>query len=156
MSRSPESTRLTLNLSLGLLIGGSACMFISVGADALGLDLTPGFGLMQILGLLVGITMITGAGFALVVRCRPPGRKGSLLADVGVRMGLTGLLACYVAGLADMIGVGTHRGPGFTRPFLGPLQLGGFAIGLLILGVGLMMYWLGNRAETSEPGSPET
>ena len=131
-------------------------MVISVWADALGLDLTPGFGLMQTLGLLVGITMITGAGFALVVRCRPPGRKGSLLADVGVRMGLTGLLACYVAGLADMVGVGTHRGLGFERPFLGPLQLGGFAIGLLILGVGLMMYWLGNRAETSDPDSPET
>jgi hypothetical protein len=156
MSRSPESTRLTLNLSVGLLIGGSGCVFISVRADALGLDLTPGFGLMQILGLLVGITLITGAGFTLVARRRPPGRKESLLADIGVRMGLTGLLACYVAGLADMIGVGTHRGPGFTRPFLGPLQLGGFAIGLLTLGAGLMMYWLGNRADTSDPDGPET
>lgn len=156
MSRSPASNRLTLNLILGLLIGGSSCAFISVGADALGLDLTPGFGLIQILGLLVGITLITWAGFAWVARRRPPRRKGSLLADIGVRMGLTGLLACYVAGLADMIGVGTHRGPGFTRPFLGPLQLGGFAIGLLTLGAGLMMYWLGNRADTSDPDGPET
>jgi hypothetical protein len=137
-------------ISLILALIGVALVMIGAGADILGLDLTPGVGLVQVLCFLFGLTVITVAGFYYLSQHRL--RKGpvSLMADVGIRMGMTGLLTCYVCGLADILGVGTHRGVRYDRPYLGPLQLAGFAFGLLVVVIGLVLYWLGNRREIPE------
>ena len=45
-----------------------------------------------------------------------------------------------MAGLSDLMGVGTHLQPSFERPFVGPLQLGGLLLGAVIIVVGLLMY----------------
>ncbi len=131
-------------VSLALLLAGILAVAISVRADALGLDLTPGFGLVQILGVLAGITLITAASLIFLGRHRSAGMRTSLLADVGLRMGLTGLVACYISGVADMVGVGTHQGYLNLRPFLGPLQLAGLGVGLGITLLGVLLYWLGS------------
>ncbi|HCB49198.1 MAG TPA: hypothetical protein DEP47_06685, partial [Chloroflexi bacterium] len=39
-----------------------------------------------------------------------------------------------------LIGIGTHVQPAFARPFVGPLQLGGFLLGVFIITVGLILY----------------
>ena len=46
----------------------------------------------------------------------------------------------YVTGLSDLIGIGTHVDPQFSRPFVGPIQLGGIIIGLLLMVLGLVLY----------------
>ena len=137
-------------VSLVLLLIGVSFVVLSMGADALGLDMTPGFGVFQTLGILAGISLLAAAGYIFLPSGRPSGRELSLMSDIGMRMGLTGLLACYVAGLADMIGVGTHQGIRYERPFFGPWQLGGFAIGLLIVGTGLLLYWLGPQLQNRD------
>ncbi len=128
---------------------------MSIWAEPLGLDITPGFGLMQIVGLLIGITLMTAAGYIFTASRRPAGRQRSLLADIGIRLGLTGLLACYVAGLADMVGVGTHHASSFERPFLGPLQLIGIVIGMLGVLGGLLLCWLGARSQVQDESEEE-
>lgn len=141
-------------LSLALLLVGIVAAILALLAESLGLDFTPGFGLVQILGSLLGISLVTAAGFLFPAYCRRSEVQPSLLNEIGVRLGLTGLLACYVAGLADLVGVGTHRNPDFERPFLGPLQLIGVAIGLAIVAAGLILYWVGCRTDgrgTEEP-----
>ena len=130
-------------VSLTLAIVGVALIFLSAGADLLGLDLTPGVGLMQTLGVLLGITFLVTAGFSFLAQRRPRDETTPLMSDIGIRMGLTGLLACYVSGLADMVGVGSHQGVRFDRPFLGPLQLIGFGLGLLVVLIGLILFWVG-------------
>ena len=60
----------------------------------------------------------------------------SLQADIGLRLSATGLVLAYVSGFADLIRIGTHYGPEFDRPYIGPLQLGGLLIGLLVLVAG--------------------
>ena len=82
---------------------------------------------------------------------RPPDTPRSLQADIGVRLSLTGLVFCYVTGFADLIRIGTHVQPEFERPFIGPLQLAGFVVGLLILLGGMVLYYTsrGKRPSSS-------
>ncbi len=150
MSDTPPPKRSSLKTRLGIAVAGLLFIGIAAGADRLGLDYTPGFGLFQTLGLLLGITLVALAAFMMAARREPAGAKLSLTSDVGVRLGLTGLLTCYVAGLADMLGVGTHRGAAFERPFLGPLQLTGLLLGLLVVAAGLLLFWLGFRPPVRE------
>ena len=130
---------------LGLALFGLLAVGLALAADAMGFDTTPGFGLVQILSLLGGITSLTISAYLFLNRRRVRGSEIPLLADVGIRLSMSGLLACYVSGLADLVGVGTHRGAEFQRPFLGPLQLIGLLIGLLFVALGLLLFWLGNR-----------
>lgn len=124
-------------LTLLLLILGALLIVLSLGADALGIDLTPGFGIAQMFQLLVGLTCLTLAVFLYARSLRPTGAPRSLQADIGVRLAATGLVFAYVVGLADLIGIGTHVNPRFERPFVGPFQSGGLllAVGMIVVGV---------------------
>jgi len=126
-------------------------MSLAVLADTLGLDLTPGFGMIQMVVFLVGLTMITIAAYLFVNGKRPEGAPRSLQADIGARLVATGLVFAYVTGLSDVIGIGTHVEPSFARPFVGPLQLGGMAIGLITIVIGLALQFTsrGHRESSS-------
>jgi hypothetical protein len=122
-----------------LLVTGILLCLIALGADYLGLDLTPGFGVVQMFELLLGVTCLTIAGFSYIFGQRHNVPR-SLQADIGIRLGLTGLVFCYVAGFSDVIGIGTHVEPRFERPFVGPWQMGGIILGILSISVGLLLY----------------
>lgn len=132
--------------SIILFVIGLAASAIALGAELLGLDLTPGFGMVQMLQLLVGLTCLTVAGYLRVHTLRPRDAPRSLQADVGIRLGATGLVFAYTAGWADLIGIGTHVQPSFARPFVGPLQLGGFLLGVFIITTGLLLYFTSRGA----------
>jgi hypothetical protein len=136
-------------LQIALFLLGLVLIAVSIWADVLGIDITPGFGVFQVLGSLFGITFLTTAGYLFLADSADTKRERALLADVGIRMGLTGLLTCYVAGLADLLGVGTHQGVRFERPFFGPLQIGGLLLGLLLVLVGLVLFWFGRDRPVS-------
>jgi hypothetical protein len=137
-------------IQIGLSLVGLILIAISVWADRIGLDITPGFGVFQVLGSLLGITSLTVAAYLFLAQGHQMDRERTLLADVGIRMGLTGLLTCYVSGLADMLGVGTHQGARFERPFFGPLQLAGLVLGLFLVLVGLVLFRLGRSRVSPE------
>ena len=128
-------------LSIILFLLGLILIFLSLGAEVLGLDYTPGFGLVQMFQLLLGLTFLTMAGFLSVHRLRRSDTPRSLQADIGIRLGATGLVFAYVCGISDIIGIGTHVNPDFSRPYVGPLQLGGLILGVLIITVGLLLYF---------------
>src|SRR5688572_15340347 len=118
-------------LSLALFLIGTLLSALSLSAEILGLDLTPGFGMVQMAQLLFGLTFLTAAGFFHIYNMRAANAPRSLQADVGIRLALTGLVFAYVAGLSDLVGIGTHLQPAFARPYVGPLQLGGLAVGVI-------------------------
>lgn len=132
--------------SIILLVIGLAASALALGAELLGLDLTPGFGMVQMLQLLVGLTCLTVAGYLRVHMLRPNDAPRSLQADIGVRLGATGLVLAYVSGWADLIGIGTHVEPSFVRPFVGPLQLSGFLLGVFMITIGLLLYFTSRGA----------
>ena len=132
-----------------LFIIGLLLSILSLGAELLGLDLTPGFGMVQMFQLLVGLVCLTLAGFLYLRSLRPRGAPRSLQADIGVRLAATGLVFAIVSGLADLIGIGTHVEPNFVRPFVGPLQLGGLALGILAILGGMALYHTSRGARPS-------
>lgn len=125
---------------LSLFLIGNVLTILSLAAEIFGLDLTPGFGMIQMAQLLVGITLLTLAGFLHLYRLRPRDTPRSLQADIGIRLAATGLVFAWVAGLSDLLGVGTHVEPSFERPFVGPLQLGGLALGIFSIVAGMLLF----------------
>ncbi len=132
--------KVQMGLTLLLLILGALLIVLAIGAETLGLDLTPGFGMAQMFQLLVGLTCLTLAAFLYARSLRPADAPRSLQADIGVRLAATGLVFAYVVGLADLIGIGTHVNPRFERPFVGPFQLGGLLLAVGMIVVGLVLY----------------
>ena len=129
------------NVILVLVAFGILSIFLAIAADTLRLDLTPGFGMVQMVAFLAGLSSLTLAAFLYLHSLRPDEAPRSLQADIGIRLGLTGLVFTYVTGLSDLIGIGTHVNPNFERPFVGPLQLGGLTLGLLMIVAGLILYY---------------
>lgn len=132
---------------LGIVLG-----FISLAAEFLGLDRTPGFGMIQMFELLLGITFLTIAAFIYLSGLRQKGVR-SLQADIGFRLAATGLVFAYVAGLSDLLGIGTHPHPDYERPFVGWLQLSGLLLGIASILVGILLYYTSRRLQdTSSMG----
>jgi len=132
-------TRRNVTIILGVL--GVVLIVLAIEADTMRLDLTPGFGMVQMVAMLTGLTCLTLAAFLFLHSMRPKDAPRSLQADIGTRLGATGLVFAYVTGMSDLIGIGTHVNPSFERPFVGPLQLGGMALGLLMIIAGLILYY---------------
>jgi hypothetical protein len=147
---SKEQTARIRNVSLlVLLFLGIILCTISLGAELIGIDLTPGFGMVQMFQLLLGLTFLTIAAFIYLKQLRPNSAPRSLQADIGVRLAATGLVFAYVTGLSDLLGIGTHVEPSFERPFVGPLQLGGLALGVLSIIIGLALYYTSRGSRDS-------
>lgn len=124
-----------------MFVLGTILSLVSLGAELLGLDLTPGFGIVQMAQLLIGLTLLTLAAFVHIRATRRHGAPRSLQADIGVRLAATGLVFAYVSGLSDLLGIGTHLQPNFVRPYVGPLQLGGIVLGILSIIAGILLYF---------------
>lgn len=138
---SSKPTRIRKIVIVTLVILGILLISLALAADYIRLDLTPGFGIVQMVNLLAGITMLTLAAYLYLYSLRPKDAPHSLQADIGTRLGATGLVFTYVTGLSDLIGIGTHVNPNFERPFVGPLQLGGLGLGIFMIIAGLILYY---------------
>lgn len=130
---------------VALVLIGSLLVGVALTADMLGIDLTPGFGMVQMAQLLFGMSCLTLAAFLYVRNHRPSNKAHSLQADIGVRLAATGLAFAYIIGFADLIGIGTHIMPRFERPFVGPFQLGGLILCVLTIVVGWLLYLTSRR-----------
>lgn len=138
--------RLLAIISLVLFLIGTLLCLVALGAELLGIDLTPGFGVVQMLQLLLGLTSLMGAGYLQMWSMRPRDIPRSLQADIGIRLSATGLVFAFVSGFSDIIGIGTHiQTNDFERPYVGPLQLGGIVLGVLLIAAGMILYYTSSR-----------
>ena len=120
-----NTKRLRNIIIIFLSASGLLLLALAFAADYLGIDLTPGFGVIQTVSFLSGLTLLTLGAFLFLQSKRPQDAPRSLQAEISTRLIATGLVLSYVTGLSDLIGIGTHVGPDFNRPFIGPLQFGG-------------------------------
>jgi len=144
-----QAKQIRFNITVVLYILGTALAFLSLAGDRIGIDITPGFGVIQMVEFLLGLTLLTIAAFLTIQSRRRRNVPRSLQADIGIRLAATGLVFAYVAGFSDLLGIGTHVAPEFERPFVGPLQFGGLVVGILSILVGALLYYTSRGSRDS-------
>jgi threonine/homoserine/homoserine lactone efflux protein len=117
---------------------GGVILFLALFPVAVDADTTPGIGLAQMAAMLLGLTMLVMGAYIVVYAMVHRGRPRTLMRDVGVRLGMTGLLFAVAATMADVLGFGSHASN--QGPLFGWLQAAGMLIGFGIAALGVLVY----------------
>lgn len=135
----PELSRSRLaRFAVSTIVAGFFVFVLGLFPDLIRLDLTSGIGLLQIGLFLTGVSTMTLGAYIYAYATRHRAMPRRLREDVGVRLMATGLVVAFATGFADVLGIGSHFGA--DRPLLGPLQAMGIFLGILIIGVGIILY----------------
>ncbi len=134
----PESTRLA-RAAITLIVAGFFIFVIGIFPEIVRLNLTPGFGIIQIFTFLLGMGLMTLGGYVYAYATRHRARERRLRHDIGIRLIATGYVLCCVSALADILGIGSHNIPEHL-PFFGLWQSGGVLMGVLVIVFGLFLY----------------
>ena len=139
-------------ITIGTL--GIVITLIGLFPGIIGLETTAGIGVLQVLVILAGFSVLFTGAFLFAKQAFYAGMESTLAQDIGLRLTLTGLLIAAAAGLADVLGFGSHPSSSSTRPLLGHLQAVGFISGILIASSGVLIYALfgpqGSDSETPD------
>lgn len=138
MTPQPELGRLA-RAGVALIVSGFFVFVVGIFPDLVRLDLTAGFGALQILTFLFGIGLMTLGGYIYTYATRQRERQRRLRHEVGLRLIATGYVLCIVSAIADLIGIGSHI-DAQSGPFFGLWQSGGVLLGMLVIIFGLFLY----------------
>ncbi len=122
------------------VVFGFFIFVVGLFPQLINMDITPGIGIWQVAVALVGITFMTLGAYLYTYATRHRALQHRLREDIGVRLMATGLVLAYAAGLADVLGIGSHPATPVTRPYLGEWQAGGVALGVLVVAAGILLY----------------
>lgn len=139
MNDSPAELSRLGRFSVALVVAGFFVFVIGVFPDIIRLNITPGFGVLQIITFLFGIGLMALGGYVYTYATRHRDREHRLRHEVGGRLIGTGYVLCIVSAIADIIGIGSHNIPE-SAPFFGLWQSGGVLLGVLIITLGLFLY----------------
>ncbi|MEB2286767.1 MAG: hypothetical protein OZ934_01510 [Anaerolineae bacterium] len=139
-----------ISISIGAL--GVVITLIGLFPGIIGLETAEGVGVLQVLIILLGFTILYISAYYFAKRAFYPGQSSSLAQDIGIRLTMTGLLVAGAAGLADVLGFGSHPSTPGSRPMIGRLQAVVFIGGILLASSGVIIYVLfGPPPEDDEP-----
>ena len=124
--------------AVGLVVTGFFVFLIGVFPSLVALDLTEGFGVLQIFVFLFGLGLMTLGAYTYMYATRHRALPRTLREDIGVRLMATGYVLCLTAGLAGVLGIGSHYGA--ETPLFGLFQASGVALGLAVIVLGLFLY----------------
>ncbi len=129
-----------ISITLGTL--GVVITLIGLFPGIIGLEAAEGIGVLQVLVILLGFSIFFTAAYLFVKQAFYPGQPTTLAQDIGTRLTMTGLLIAAAAGLADVLGFGTHISDTYDRPLLGQLQALFFIGGILLASSGVVVFTL--------------
>lgn len=115
-----------------------------------GVDETIGIGIVQVFMLLIGYALMTFGGLIYVKVTFYSNIHSNLAQQIGVRLMLTGLLFAAIAGLADILGFGSHVRSDTSDIFFGGLQGIGIIACLTISSFGVLIYTVTGHPQISE------
>ncbi|MBN1678700.1 MAG: hypothetical protein JW966_00315 [Anaerolineae bacterium] len=129
-----------VSITIGAL--GIVITLIGLFPAIAGLETTEEVGVLQVLVILAGFSLLFVAAYAFAKQTFFTGMPSTLAQDIGVRLTMTGMLIAGAAGMADVLGFGSHGPTEDTRPLLGEWQAVAFIGGFLIASSGVMIYTL--------------
>ncbi len=125
-------------IALGLL--GIVVTLIGLFPGVIAIPPTPGFGVMQILIVVVGFAMLITGALLYVKFTFYNYKKHTLLQQIGIRLAYTGLTFATLAALADVLGFGSNVRITGEDVLLGPLQMIGIMINYGVSVMGVIIY----------------
>ena len=125
-----------IRMGMILMLVGLLLFLIGATPDLFGLDRSPVIGFVQIAVFLIGLAVICLGGF-VCLNVLWNNRPRTILADVGLRLVLTGYVIAVVSGMADILGFGTQLAP--QIPFYGRYQAMGVLVGEIIIVMGFIL-----------------
>jgi len=128
--------------SITISVLGVVVTLIGLFPGIVGLEAAPGVGVLQVIVILGGFSLLFLGAYIFVHQAFYKGTKRTLAQDIGIRLTLTGLVIAAAAGLADVLGFGSHPPTPSTRPLLGKIQAVVFVGGFLVASSGVVFYAL--------------
>jgi hypothetical protein len=120
-----------------LMLVGFVIFLVGATPDLFGLDRSPVIGFVQIAVFLIGLAIICLGGF-ICLNALWKNHPKTILADIGLRLVLTGFVIAVIAGMADIFGFGTQLAPAI--PYYGPWQAIGVLFGEIVIVVGFIFH----------------
>lgn len=139
------------SITIGVL--GVVVTLIGLFPAIVGLEAAPGIGVLQVIVILAGFSLLFLGAYIFVYQTFYRGMRRTLAQDIGIRLTLTGLVIAAAGGLADVLGFGSHPPTPDTRPLLGTLQAIVFVWGFLVSSAGVVFYALFGPREAPDEKS---
>ena len=129
---------------VGIALGALGVMicFMGLFPGVTGAPTTAGIGLVQVAMVLVGYSLLILGALTYLKYTFYLEVPATLSQQIGVRLALTGILFAALAGLADILGFGTHIRDGTGDIFFGQLQVVGILASFALSSVGVLVYVL--------------
>ena len=137
-----------LGIAIGLL--GVVISVMGLFPGLTGLEPTQGIGIAQIFAILTGFTLLIFGALVYVKFTFYPHTHSNLLQQIGTRLAMTGLVIAALAGMADVLGFGSHGNDPDTIIFLGPWQAIAILLNFLVSALGVLIYAIGGEPEGEE------
>jgi hypothetical protein len=129
-----------VGIAVGIL--GGVIAFIGLFPASVGLEVASGIGVLQVLVIVAGMSIMISGAVLYVQTTYYAGIKHNLAQQIGIRLSATGLVISLTCGLADVFGFGSHLPTPDTRPFLGTFQIAALIGGFIIASVGVLIFAL--------------
>lgn len=124
-----------IRMGMILMLVGFLIFLIGATPDLFGLDRSPVIGFVQIAVFLFGLAVICLGGY-ICLNALWNNHPKTIMADIGLRLVLTGFVIAVIAGMADIFGFGTQLAP--QIPYYGPWQAMGVLFGEIVIVVGFI------------------
>ncbi|MCU0476432.1 MAG: hypothetical protein MUC99_10035 [Anaerolineae bacterium] len=133
----------------GIVLGALGLLILVIGLfpGLLGFAPTPGVGLLQLVMILFGFSLLVLGALLYVKFTFYTNQPSNLVQQVGSRLGLTGLVFATLCGLADILGFGSSRGIAAGDIVVGQLQIAGIIGSFFLSSLGVLIYAMSGDPE---------
>jgi hypothetical protein len=136
-----------IRMGMILMLVGFLIFLVGATPDLFGLDRSPVIGFVQIAVFLFGLAVICLGGY-ICLNALWNNHPKTIMADIGLRLVLTGFVIAVIAGMADIFGFGTQLAP--QIPYYGPWQAMGVLFGEIVIVVGFIFQIPFRRGSASQ------
>lgn len=122
-------------------LGGMIC-FMGLFPGVTGAVPTVGIGLVQVVMVLIGYTLLIFGALTYLKFTFFLDVSVNLVQNIGTRLALTGVLFATLAGMADILGFGSHIRDDTSELYFGQLQMIGILASFGLSSFGVLVYVL--------------